>query len=78
MALILLAKRLAGLNVQQGLRHDVRAGGHHHAIADIEHGGRDDRGRAEKGLYHGKTEASDIEAGTVEHGEGAILHGPFA
>ena len=74
MPLVLLVQGLAGLDVQEGLRHDVRAGRHHHAVADVEHGRWHDRRGAEKRLYHREAEAADVEAGTVEHGERAILH----
>ena len=77
-ALILLGKRHARLDMQQRLRHHIRACGNHHAIANVEHGGGNDRARAKKSLHYGETETAHVEAGAIQHHERAILHRAMA
>jgi len=62
------------LDVQQRLRHHIRTGGNHYAIANVEHGGGHDRARAKKRLHHRETEAANVEAGTIQHHERTVLH----
>ncbi len=75
MAAVLLVKRLSRLDVQQLLRHHIRAGRHHRAIADVEHGRGHDRRGAQERLHHRIAETADVEAGAVEHDERPVLHG---
>ena len=69
---VLLGERAAGLDVQQRLRHHVGAGGHHHAVADVEHRGGHHGRVAEERLHHGEAEAADVQACAVEHEERAL------
>ena len=75
---MLLGKCLAGADVQQLLGEHVGASGHHNAIADIEHSGRNHCACAPERLHHGERETAEVEAGSIEHQECAVGHIAFA
>ena len=61
--------------MQQRLRHHIGARRDHHAVADVEHGGRHQRRRADQRLQDREAEATHVVPRPVEHQECAVGHG---